>query len=154
MIRSAALAGMGLVLVSALSGCMPGIYSRSCVSWAGYETPQDQYDSAGLVVVGQVIELDGVKEAPPGAPTGDTRIYRIRVDEVHKGEAGDVVHVGSTSDGCPDTHYAEGDQLDTQQRIVVFARNDDGAWTTLTPFDGVIELSQDGELPFEPTSRE
>lgn len=139
----------GCSLVNGGGGVMGG--GSACVSWAGFDTPQDQFDEAELVVAGRVLAQVDLVEEPDSSPFGDTRIYSFEIEQTLKGDAqvGEVIRIGSTSDGCPDTHYADGDQMENDGRVIVLARQGDDAWLTLNPFQGVLTYPGGSDLPFD-----
>jgi hypothetical protein len=127
--------------------------------WVRYETPQDMYNEAELVLVGEVLEREGEVEVPPGGPTATARAYSFDVEDVLKSTpdvdiaAGDTVRIAAMADGCsPDVEFADEDQLEVDGRIIFFGREQHGAWTTLTPFQGVLAFPDGSQLPFEATA--
>lgn len=117
------------------------------------------FNEAELVLVGEVLERDGEVQVPPGGPTATARAYSFAVQDVLKAspygdiEAGDTVRIAAMADGCsPGVEYADGDQLETDGRIIFFGREQHGAWMTLTPVQGVLSFPDGSELPFEPTA--
>ena len=153
---------MAVVCAAALGGCAlgaPFVTGQACASWAGYETPQDMYNEAELVLVGEVLERDGEVQVPPGGPTATARAYRFEVQDVLKmspdGDiaAGDTVRIAAMADGCsPGVEYADEDQLEVDGRIIFFGREDSGAWMTLSPVQGVLPFPEGTPLPFEATA--
>lgn len=142
-----------LVIVAAVVG-MPTGCARSeiCVSWVDYETPQQAYDDATLVVLGTA------------EPTGSTRdvfgvpmpVYTIDVAETLKGEAPDALEITPTPLTCMGdaSQFPDGvDPLATDDDLVLFLHRDDTGWRPITPYDGVLPAPADGVLPFETTDR-
>jgi hypothetical protein len=82
-----------LVAVS-LTGCAT---THTCVSWVDFETPQDVYDDARLVVRGTVDEVVGTRDVF-GV---DAPVHRVEVTEVLGGEhPGSTIDVASTPLTC------------------------------------------------------
>ncbi|MDQ1058773.1 hypothetical protein QFZ23_002674 [Arthrobacter globiformis] len=46
--------------------------------------------------------------------------------------------------------YPNGDPLDTNQRVLIFATEQDREWFTMTPDQGVVPFEQGAPLPFNP----
>lgn len=138
-----------VVLVGLLgSGCgtLPGSGSETCVDWVRFETPQEQYDNARLVLIGKSVGLDGA-----------TSIYgykaathRIEIEQVLKGDPGDgPLHISSTPQTCTGGEsYPEGDPLETDRRLIIFANQQGSEWFTMTPAQGVLPLQPGNEPPF------
>ena len=88
------------------------------------------------VVVSSSVRADG-SEVMLGV---DATAYDVRVAEVEKGSVapGTEIRVISTPDSCGATFYPEGDQLDREGPLRLYLiEDDDGAFLTLSPFDGV-----------------
>jgi hypothetical protein len=126
------------------------VTQQACVSWVDFETPQDAFDDAELVVVGTAL------------PTGDTRqvfgvpmpVYAVDVAETLKGDAPDDLQVTPAPLTCMGgaSEFPDGvDPLATDEVLVLFLHPDDSGWRLITPFDGALPLPEDGSLPFEPT---
>jgi hypothetical protein len=118
----------------------------ACVEWVRFDTPQDQYDKAGVVLIGKSV-----------SQAGETSIYGskatthvVEVEQVLKGEPGDGnLRISSMPQTCSGSEsYLDGDPLDTAQRVVIFATNQGGEWFTMTPAQGVLPFQQGAELPF------
>ena len=119
----------------------------ACVDWVRFDSPQDQYAQAGLVGIGMPVGLDG-----------ETSIYGykatkhlIQVERALKGEPGDgVLRIASTPVTCTagGESYPDGDPLDTDERLIIFAARQGSDWFTLTPAQGVLPFPQGTELPF------
>lgn len=142
-----------LVTVAAVVGMLTAcVRSGICVSWVDYETPQQAYDDATLVVVGTA------------EPTGSTRdvlgvpmpVYAIDVAETLKGESPTDLLVAPAPLTCMGgaSEFPDGiDPLATDDELVLFLHLDDEGWRLITPFDGVLPMPADGVLPFEATDR-
>jgi hypothetical protein len=142
----------GLLVILLATGCsiLPGSGAETCVDWVWFKTPQEQYDQSGLVLIGQ-----------SAAEVGETSIYGYRatthlvdVERVLKGEPADgPLRISSTPETCTGgDSYPHGDPLGTDERSIIFANQQDGAWFTLTPAQGVLPFKQGKELPFRPSS--
>lgn len=132
--------------IETASGGAPDGGTVACVDWVRFESPQDQYDHAGLVLIGE-----------PAGKDGETSIYGyraathlIKVEQILKGEPGDgTIRITSTPMTCTadGESYPDGDPLDTDQRVIIFANKQGADWFTLTPAQGVLPF-QGTELPF------
>jgi hypothetical protein len=118
----------------------------ACVDWVRFESPQDQYNNAALVLIGKSV-----------GRAGETTIYGheatthlVEVEQVLKGDAGDGnLHISSMPPTCTGgVSYPEGDPLDPNQRAIIFATRQGGEWFTMTPAQGVLPFQQGAELPF------
>lgn len=118
----------------------------ACVDWVRFETPQDQYDKAAVVLIGK-----------PVSQVGETTIYGskatthlVEVEQVLKGNPGDGnLRISSMPQTCSGSEsYLDGDPLDTSQRVIIFATKQGGEWFTMTPAQGVLPFPQGSELPF------
>lgn len=151
-------AGAAAALASAvmLASCSAGgggfPRAEACVSWVDFQTPQDAYDDADVVLVGQSSPADGSVDMFGLAAA----VHEIAIGGILKGELPDAgrVQVASTPVTCTggDT-YRDGDPLDTGGDLILFLRepgDDHGdVWHLITPFDGVFPVPDDGSLPFE-----
>ncbi|MET3172518.1 UNVERIFIED_ORG: hypothetical protein ABIB52_000342 [Arthrobacter sp. UYCu721] len=120
--------------------------TQTCVDWVRFETPQEQYDKAGVVLIGKSV-----------SHAGETSIYGskatthlVEVEQVLKGEPGDGnLRISSMPPTCTGGEsYPDGDPLDTDQRVIIFATKQGGDWFTMTPAQGVLPFQQGTELPF------
>lgn len=118
----------------------------SCVEWIRFEKPQDQYNSAPLVLIGKSVSRAGATNIYGSQAT----THLIEVEQVLKGTLGDgSLHINSMPPTCTVSEtYPEGDPLDTTERIIIFATMQGGEWYTLTPFQGTIPFPEGAELPF------
>lgn len=125
---------------------VPGNGAVTCVDWVRFETPQDQYDRASLVLVGKSVRR-----------AGETSIYGhkatthlVEVEQVLKGELGDGdLRISSMPPTCTvGGSYPDGDPLDPNQRVIIFANMQNGEWFTMTPAQGVLPFPLGAELPF------
>ena len=117
-----------------------------CVEWVRFATPQDQYDNAGMVLIGKSVSR-----------AGETSIYGhkatthlVEVEQVLKGNPGEGnPRITSTPPTCTvGGSYPDGDPLDTAERVIIFASKQGNEWFTITPAQGVLPLPQGSELPF------
>jgi hypothetical protein len=123
-----------------LAGC--GYASgATCVDWVRFETPQETFDQAELVIVGSGTERDGTESIYDA----EAHSYRVDVAEVLKGDLpSGTVRVSSMPVTCTEgSQYPDGDPLDTASDVLIFANRNEGQWFALTPFDGVLPYSQD-----------
>lgn len=145
----------GLILLSG-SGC--GGYEAgsggyevgaTCVDWVRFDSVQAEFDDASLVVVGKPVREDGT-----------TRVYGyeaqahlVDVERVLKGDAEEgTLRISSMPQTCgEDEAYPEGDPLDTGESLLIFARDYEGDWYTLTPTQGVHAFDPQADLPFDTT---
>lgn len=118
----------------------------ACVDWVRFATPQDQYDNAGIVLIGKSVSR-----------AGETSIYGhkatthlVEVEQVLKGNPGEGnLRITSTPPTCTvGGSYPDGDPLDTAERSIIFASKQGGEWFTITPAQGVLPFQQGTELPF------
>jgi len=124
-----------VVIAAGLSACVspPPV---PCASWPDYVTSADMQEAASHVVVSDSARASGT-ESMSGVGAA---AYDVTVTEVEKGDAepGTEIRVISTPDSCGSNYYPEGDQLETPGPLRLFlVKNDEGAFQTLTPFDGV-----------------
>jgi hypothetical protein len=137
------------VSLGMLTAC---VTEHICVSWVDFETPQEAYDDARLVV------------AATAEPTGATRnvlgvsmpVYAIEVTETLKGEAPDDLTVTPAPLTCMGgaSEFPDGvDPLATDEELIVFLHLDERVWRLITPTDGALPMPADGVLPFEVAAR-
>jgi hypothetical protein len=128
------------------SGPVPSGGPFACVEWVRFETPQDQYDNASLVLIGKSVSR-----------AGETSIYGqnatthlVEVEQVLKGNPGEGnLRVTSTPPTCTvGGSYPDGDPLDTAARVIIFASKQGDVWFTITPAQGVLPFPQGSKLPF------
>jgi hypothetical protein len=119
----------------------------ACVDWVRFETPQDQYDSAGLVLIGESVSREG--ETSIYGHMATTHV--VEVEEVLKGNPGDGnLRITSTPPTCTvGGSYPDGDPLDTAERVIIFASRQGDEWFTITPAQGVLPFPQGSKLPFQ-----
>jgi len=142
-----------LVTAGAVLGMQTACVSQQvCVSWVDFETPQDAFEDATLVVVGTA------------EPTGSTRdvfgvampVYAVDVDQTLKGETPDDLTVTPTPLTCMGdaSEFPDGiDPLATDEQLVLFLHREGSEWRPITPHDGVLPMPDDGVLPFEVADR-
>jgi hypothetical protein len=150
--RIATLAATIALAAATLTGCATTV----CADFGYYETPEQLAKASTLVLTGRVVERVGTSRMfHESAP-----VYRIAVDTVVTGEYSKAtIDVVSTPETCGgntsgNTSPNKNDlQLETTATIELFlGRNtlDDGskAWTTVTPYQGVLPIPASGELPY------
>jgi hypothetical protein len=117
----------------------------ACVDWVRFDT-RDLYDNAGLVLIGTSVSR-----------AGETTIYGhkamthlVEVEQVIKGGPRDGnLRISSMPPTCTGGEsYPDGDPLDPNQRVIIFAKKQGGDWFTVTPAQGVLPFPQGAELPF------
>ena len=142
MARAAVLVG----LIGSGCGILPGSGAETCVDWVRFETPQEQYDNASLVLIGKSVGSDGATSIYGYKATA----HRIEIERVLKGDPGDgPLRISSTPQTCTGGEsYPEGDPLQTEQRLIIFANRQGSGWFTMTPAQGVLPLQPGKELPF------
>jgi hypothetical protein len=140
-----------VALASATTGCaVVGERFETCVSWVTFDTPADALADAALAVrtegptpVAGTAEVFGI----------DARVHTVTVAEVVTGagvRAGDELEVISTPVTCTGGEvYPDGDPLDASGDLVLLLHRDDatGAWRTITPGQGVVPATVDGQVP-------
>ncbi|MDD1477833.1 hypothetical protein [Arthrobacter sp. H16F315] len=126
-------------------GCSPGPGTGdTCVDWVRFATPQDQFDNAILVVVGKPLAQNG----ETGIYGYKARSHQVEIETVLKGDPGQgSLRVASMPQTCG-TSYPDGDPLDTNQRVLIFATKQNSEWFTITPTQGVLPFKQGTMLPF------
>jgi hypothetical protein len=133
-------------ILGSTSSLDPSAGPIACVDWARFDTPQDQYDNAGMVLIGKSVSR-----------AGETTIYgnkatthAVEIEQVLKGEPGTGnLRIASMPPTCTQGEpYPDGDPLDPNQRVIIFATKQGAQWFTLTPSQGVLPFQQGAELPF------
>lgn len=131
---------LAAALLAFLAGCTT---ETTCADWVTYESAQDAYDDAALVVIGTTSDPTGtVKVLGVDVP-----VHPVRVEKVLKGDAPESLTVAQTpmtcgADPVPDPLAADG-------RVILMLANAEGVWRPLTPFTGVLEAPVGDPLPFE-----
>lgn len=127
-------------------GPVPSGGPVACVDWVRFETAQDQYDNAAVVLIGKSV-----------SQVGETTIYGskaathlVEVEHVLKGNPGEGnLRISSMPQTCSGSEsHLDGDPLDTSQRVIIFVTKQGGEWFTMTPAQGVLPFPQGSELPF------
>lgn len=123
----------------------------ACVDWVRFADPQDQFDEAALVAVGKPVRQDG--QTSIYGYTAQTHL--IEIETIYKGKAGqESVRISSMPQTCTSGEsYPNGDPLDTNQRVLIFATEQNHEWFTMTPEQGVVPFEQGTPLPFKPSQR-
>ncbi|MGY2743032.1 hypothetical protein [Arthrobacter sp. UYCu723] len=144
--RTPMLTVLGLLASTLTAGCslLPGAATDTCVDWIRFESPQQQFDDATLVVIGKPIRTDGETKIYGYR----ARIHLVEVEAVLKGDpAAGPLRIASTPVTCGQS-YPDGDPLDGNQRMLIYARNQDGGWFTQTPAQGAVPFESGTPLPF------
>ncbi len=145
---------MGWILCLLMAGCglLPGSTTETCVDWIRFETAQEQFRQATLVVIGT-----------PQGTESETRIYGytahihlVEVEDVLKGDPGPgPLRIASMPVTCTGgVSYPEGDPLDGRRRMLIYATEQDGYWFTVTPAQGAVPFDVGTPLPFETSPTE
>ena len=146
------LVGWILCLLMAGCGLLPGSTTETCVDWIRFETAQEQFRQATLVVIGT-----------PQGTESETRIYGytahihvVEVEDVLKGDPGPgPLRIASMPVTCTGgVPYPEGDPLDGRRRMLIYATAQDGYWFTVTPAQGAVPFDVGTPLPFETSPTE
>lgn len=119
-----------------------------CIDYAYFETPGEAVDDANAVVLGRVVEKAGT-----GKYAGvDAAIFTIAAEEWVK--AGDGLGAGQPGQlevvSLSRTYGESGDELADAvggDALYLVMREVDGQWETLTPFQGQVPPSENGEIP-------
>lgn len=117
------------------------------MAWKAFEDPQAQFNEASLVLIGTPTGKDGKVEAY-GIKA---QTHLIEVEEVLKGDPiTSPVQITSTPETCTTgSTYPNGDPLDTDKRLIIFADYHGDDWVTITPNYGTLSFDQGTELPFK-----
>jgi hypothetical protein len=139
---------LALLACTMATGCglLPGSHTETCVDWIRFESPQELFDDAALVVVGTPTRTDGATSL-----YGYTaQIHIVEVEKVLKGQPGpEPLRIASTPETCTGgISYPHGDPLDREQRLLIYASHQQGGWFTLTPAQGAVPFGGDAALPF------
>lgn len=166
-----AVASLALAVAAGLAGCqsvLPGGWLAgpyACASWVGFETPQDMYDEATLVIEGVVGSTAGKQRFA----TGPGELHEVHVAAAHKGEHREgTLLAASPRDYCVESPPGPAeDPLQEGERVLLFLHPFTGAdpltveeferldlatverWSTLTPYAGVLAHAEGEPLPFE-----
>lgn len=136
------------VLLVLGTGCGGGqTAADACVDWVRFEDPRDQFEKAELVAVGKPLRPDGETSIYSYA----ARTHLIEIETVLKGEPGPgPIHVSSMPQTCTGGEsHPDGDPLDTDQRVLIYASKQADNWFTMTPDQGVVPYEQGSPLPFQ-----
>lgn len=142
-----AIAGVAVSVLGTGCSLLGPTTAEACVDWVWFQDRQDQFDQAALVVVGKPVRRDG--ETSIYGYTAQTHL--VEIETIFKGAAGqDTLLISSMPKTCTGWEsYPNGDPLDTNQRVIIFATEQDNQWFTMTPDQGVIPFEQGTPLPFE-----
>jgi hypothetical protein len=144
------LAGLLVGVLAAGCSLLPGTQTESCVDWVHFETPEQQFQEAGLVLIGNPVAKDG--ETSIYGYTA--QVHRVDVEAVLKGEPGPgPLRVASMPLTCTGgVSYPEGDPLDANRRMLMYASRQNGDWFTMTPAQGAVPFEPGTQLPFKRAS--
>jgi hypothetical protein len=147
--KLATLAFLGVTVSVMGTGCsfLGPTRGDACVDWVRFADRQDQFTQAALVAVGKLVRPDG--ETSIYGYTAQTHL--VEIETIYKGTAEqDAVRISSMPQTCSGGEsYPKGDPLDTNQRVLIFAIQQDHKWFTMTPEQGVIPFEQGTPLPFK-----
>lgn len=147
--RAARRAALAIMLAASLplSACAtPGITTvQSCIDWVHFEDPSSAADEADAVALGRITDQAGTTTyAEMTAAT-----WNVAVDEWISGGVGEAeIVVTSLPRSCGDT----GDTMAATaggDPVLLFLRDSDDGWQTITPFQGIVEPGPDGGIPAE-----
>ena len=147
MTRHVQLAVVGALLGALVSGCgvLPVARGEVCADWVLFEKPQDQFNEAGLVLIGK-----------PAGRDGETSIYGytaqihvVEIETVLKGELEPgQLHIASMPATCTQgVSYPDGDPLDQRRRMLIYANKQNGYWFTMTARSKALCLSHRHATP-------
>jgi hypothetical protein len=143
-----ATAVVGLLIGVLTTGCslLPGAHTEACVDWVHFETPQEQVREAGLVLIGKPVGRDGETSIYGYA----AQIHLVEVEAVLKGDPGPGrLRIASMPLTCTGgVSYPEGDPLDANRRMLIYANRQNGVWFTMTPAQGAVPFDPGTQLPF------
>ena len=142
----AVLTSLVACVLTAGCGFLPGSRTEACVDWHHFETSQELFDDAALVVVGTPRGREG-KTSIYGY---STQVHLVEVETVLKGQPGPgLLRVASTPETCTGgVSYPHGDPLDGKQRMLIYSSQQQGGWFTLTPDQGAAPFERGATLPF------
>lgn len=149
----------GIVLAVSMAGCATTsgttggdgeLQAQSCVDWVLFDSPADAMTDATAVL----------RTTGPTAAAGttqlfgaDANVHSVEIADVLKGAdllVGQTIDVASTPVTCTAGGvYPDGDPLDASGSVIVLLSWDDDAqvWRTMTPTQGVVAATADGEIP-------
>jgi hypothetical protein len=156
--RARAAVGVLVVGVASLtaSACA-STQAVACAGWVHFETPADAAADADAVVIGMVT-AQGDDATVMG---GDAHTWTVEVSAWVGGHGDPSIAVTPMPDHCAaeGLPYPGGDPLrpfaDDGTPVMLFLNEGDAynlgrrAYTTLTPYQGVIPAPADGQLPAE-----
>ena len=151
--RLGSLLGVAALVVLPLGGCAMET-SSICVEYVDFETPAAAAAGVAVVVVGTVVGSAGQREIY-GEPAP---VHRFAIESVLKGEVPgdareiDVASVPQSCNGADRGPFPDGDPLDTTDRVELFLSEEDGAFHTVTPWDGVESAPPGKPLPWDPAA--
>lgn len=139
----AALACSALV---ALSGCTdPGSAPQTCIDWVFFTTPSGAAAESDAVILGRVIDAAGSTTYLDLPAT----TWNVAVDEwINGGDGSGMTVVTSLPRGCGDTADDMADVAGGYP-VILFLREDEQGWQTVTALQGLIAPNADGGIPKE-----
>ncbi|MFP3712437.1 hypothetical protein [Puerhibacterium sp. TATVAM-FAB25] len=155
--RTLALVGVLVVAASSTASACAPTQAVACAGWVDLETPADAAADADAVVIG-TITGQGDDVTVMG---GDAHTWTVEVAAWVGGHGDSPIVVSPMPDHCAgeDPPYPGGDPLrpfaDDGTPVMLFLREGDAydlgatAYTTLTPYQGVIPAPADGRIPAE-----
>ncbi|MEO5535140.1 MAG: hypothetical protein ABIR17_08425 [Pseudolysinimonas sp.] len=135
----------GLLVIGVAAGAVAGSVTRTqtCVSWVSYADEAAMAKDSDVVVEGVVGAVTG-KVDLLGGP-GDGHVFEVSA--VRQGVLdATTITVVSPRDWCTANPPQPADPLREGDRVVLYLRDlpTSDAWSTLTPFQGVIPLDSSG----------
>ncbi|MCB2176009.1 MAG: hypothetical protein KQH57_09395 [Actinomycetales bacterium] len=140
-----------VALTASLAGCAAaGTRTGVCVDWVSFTSPAEASAEADLVVLttGPAVSA-GTSEIFGTAAT----VHAVEVSAVLKGTdaaPGQALGVISAPETCTGASaYPQGDPLAASGQLIVFLHwdADAEAWRTITPYQGVVPATADGQVP-------
>ncbi|MFE7845299.1 hypothetical protein ACFUTX_08920 [Microbacterium sp. NPDC057407] len=146
--RSLALGIVLLCAALALTGC---VSVQACPSWAAYDSPAQAAKSADAVVTGRVVE----KVSTATINGASANVWSVDVSDWRKGSGPQRINVLSTPQACggdADPYLGDGDPLEAatgHSGSGLFLVENESGWSTLSPVQGITELTPVGQIPPE-----
>lgn len=145
--RAVGAAAGGVLLAVLLCGCwlVPVTRTDACVDWVRFETMQQRFDHAGVVLVGTPQKRDGEVRIY----TYQANVHVVEAEQVLKGGLGEgPVRIASMPVTCG-ASYPDGDPLDAGGRQLFFLTQQNGEWFTMTPDQGAVPFPAGTPFPFK-----
>lgn len=145
-IRRAAVAISAALLLPLSSCAFPGTTAETCIDWVHFESPADAADEADAVAIGRIVNQTGTTDYLDMPAT----TWNVIVEDWVSGDHTDaVITVTSLPRGCGDSTDAIAEAADGDDLVVLYLRDSDDGWQTLTPLQGTVALGPDGGVPSE-----